>query len=96
MSTSAFEMEYPIANSHPNSRIQLNGRFSQSHLVVEKTAHHSSNMIPNREQDFFIKTYPFILGADVAGYVEDIGEGVTHVQKGQRVMGYKQLLHPTV
>ncbi|KAH7230173.1 chaperonin 10-like protein [Fusarium redolens] len=41
-----------------------------------------------QEQDFFIKTYPFILGADVAGYVEDIGEGVTHVQKGQRVMGY--------
>ncbi|KAI3579624.1 chaperonin 10-like protein [Fusarium oxysporum f. sp. albedinis] len=41
-----------------------------------------------QEQDFFVKTYPFILGADVAGYVEDVGEGVTHVQKGQRVMGY--------
>ncbi|KAK2474670.1 hypothetical protein H9L39_14630 [Fusarium oxysporum f. sp. albedinis] len=40
-----------------------------------------------QEQDFFVKTYPFILGADVAGYVEDVGEGVTHVQKGQRVMG---------
>ncbi|KAJ9416716.1 chaperonin 10-like protein [Fusarium oxysporum] len=41
-----------------------------------------------QEQDFFVKTYPFILGADVAGYVEDVGKGVTHVQKGQRVMGY--------
>ncbi|KAL0939587.1 Zinc-binding alcohol dehydrogenase domain-containing protein cipB 2 [Colletotrichum truncatum] len=38
--------------------------------------------------NFFIKDFPFILGADAAGYVEEVGEGVTHVQKGQRVMGY--------
>lgn len=40
-----------------------------------------------REQDFFIKDYPFILGADVAGYIEDVGKGVTHLLKGQRVIG---------
>ncbi|KAM0582403.1 hypothetical protein ACHAO2_000546 [Verticillium nonalfalfae] len=36
----------------------------------------------------FKNSYPFILGADAAGYVDQVGENVTHVQVGQRVMGY--------
>ncbi|KAI8296059.1 hypothetical protein K4K56_008067 [Colletotrichum sp. SAR 10_98] len=35
-----------------------------------------------------VQKYPTILGADAAGYVEEVGEGVTHLQKGQRVIGY--------
>lgn len=40
----------------------------------------------NREQDFFIKDYPFILGAEVAGCIADLGDGVTHLRKGKRVI----------
>jgi NADPH:quinone reductase-like Zn-dependent oxidoreductase len=31
-----------------------------------------------------------VLGTDVAGEVHEIGEGVTHVKKGDRVLGYVQ------
>ena len=33
----------------------------------------------------FIKDYPAILGLDLAGTVEEVGEGVTNVRKGDRV-----------
>ncbi|KAG7101127.1 Trans-enoyl reductase himH like protein [Verticillium longisporum] len=39
-------------------------------------------------RDMFKNSYPFIIGADAAGYVEQVGENVTHVQVGQHVMGY--------
>ncbi|KAK2770636.1 zinc-binding oxidoreductase [Colletotrichum kahawae] len=35
-----------------------------------------------------VQKYPTILGADAAGYIEEVGEGVKHLQKGQRVIGY--------
>jgi NADPH:quinone reductase-like Zn-dependent oxidoreductase len=35
-----------------------------------------------------LKSYPNILGQDVAGEVHEVGEGVQHVKKGDRVMGY--------
>ncbi|GAA5884507.1 hypothetical protein JCM16303_000002 [Sporobolomyces ruberrimus] len=41
-----------------------------------------------REYDFFVKEYPFILGTDVAGTVEEVGEGVSHVKVGDRVLGH--------
>ncbi|GAA5910669.1 zinc-binding alcohol dehydrogenase family protein [Sporobolomyces salmoneus] len=41
-----------------------------------------------RAYDFFVKEYPFILGTDVAGTVEEVGEGVSHVKKGDRVLGH--------
>ncbi|KAF3395901.1 Zinc-binding alcohol dehydrogenase domain-containing protein cipB [Penicillium rolfsii] len=34
----------------------------------------------------YLSTYPFILGRDTAGIVEDIGDGVTRFRKGQRVI----------
>lgn len=39
-----------------------------------------------QEMGMFIEKYPNILGADSAGEIHGIGEGVTHLKKGQRVM----------
>lgn len=36
----------------------------------------------------FLQKYPNVLGTDVAGEVHEVGEGVTHVKKGDRVLGY--------
>ncbi|KAJ4293995.1 hypothetical protein N0V90_007684 [Kalmusia sp. IMI 367209] len=35
-----------------------------------------------------VKTYPNILGCDTAGVVHEVGEGVTHVDKGDRVLAH--------
>lgn len=36
----------------------------------------------------YLKSYPAILGTDIAGTVEAVGASVTHFQKGDRVSGY--------
>ncbi|GAA5981128.1 hypothetical protein JCM10908_003994 [Rhodotorula pacifica] len=41
-----------------------------------------------QDYDFFVKEYPFILGTDVAGEIAEIGEGVTNVKKGDRVLAH--------
>ncbi|BGP54933.1 hypothetical protein JCM8202_003443 [Rhodotorula sphaerocarpa] len=41
-----------------------------------------------QDYNFFVKSYPFILGTDVAGEVLEVGEGVTNVKKGDRVLGH--------
>ncbi|OJJ80958.1 zinc-binding alcohol dehydrogenase family protein [Aspergillus glaucus CBS 516.65] len=48
------------------------------------------NPVDWKVQDYgiFIQNYPFILGEDVAGIVEEVGEGVTRFEKGQRVIAH--------
>ncbi|KAF6828222.1 hypothetical protein CMUS01_08676 [Colletotrichum musicola] len=42
-----------------------------------------------------VTKYPNILGADAAGFVEQVGQGVTHVKPGQRVIAYNPFLSLT-
>jgi NADPH:quinone reductase-like Zn-dependent oxidoreductase len=39
-----------------------------------------------RDSGRYLQKYPFILGRDAAGTVEEVGEGVTRFRKGQRVI----------
>ena len=43
-------------------------------------------------RDFFIKSYPNVLGSDIAGTVESVGEGVTHFKSGDKVTGFATVL----
>ena len=45
-------------------------------------------------QDYgvFVEGYPLILGSDVAGTVEGVGQGVAHFQKGDRITGMADVL----
>ncbi|EXK80122.1 hypothetical protein FOQG_15341 [Fusarium oxysporum f. sp. raphani 54005] len=58
--------------------------------VVIKSEVIALNPVENNVQTYniFQNTYPLIPGADVAGVVHELGEGVSHVKKGQRVIGY--------
>jgi hypothetical protein len=47
------------------------------------------------EEHKYIYNYPFILGSDCAGTIEDMGEGVTRFTKGDRVIAYVYFLIPS-
>ncbi|KAH7049289.1 zinc-binding oxidoreductase CipB [Macrophomina phaseolina] len=57
--------------------------------VVVKNAAVAINPIDWKIQvyGFLLEAFPSILGADFAGVVDEVGEGVTRLWKGQRVMG---------
>lgn len=58
--------------------------------VVIKNHAVAVNPVDWKIQDYgiILKKYPNICGTDVAGEVYEVGEGVTHVKKGDRVLGY--------
>ncbi|MCJ1376582.1 hypothetical protein MMC20_007825 [Loxospora ochrophaea] len=62
----------------------------KAHELVIKNRALATNPVDWKIQDyaFFVTTYPNILGSDIAGTVESVGEGVTKFKKGDRVAGY--------
>ncbi|KAL7776318.1 hypothetical protein CFE70_006734 [Pyrenophora teres f. teres 0-1] len=57
--------------------------------VVIKNHAVAVNPVDWKIQDYglFLQKYPYICGTDVAGEVHEVGEGVTHVKPGDRVLG---------
>ncbi|KAL6715150.1 hypothetical protein ACLMJK_007414 [Lecanora helva] len=45
-----------------------------------------------QENGFMIESYPTVLGSDVAGTIEEIGQGVTRFNIGDRVAGFAHVL----
>lgn len=45
-----------------------------------------------QDSGYIIKTYPCILGEDVAGEIEAVGDGVTRFKTGQRVLAHSPAL----
>ncbi|KAK1722648.1 chaperonin 10-like protein [Colletotrichum acutatum] len=41
-----------------------------------------------QDMGIIVQKYPTVLGADAAGLIEEVGDGVTHLKRGQRVIGY--------
>ena len=58
--------------------------------VLVKNYALATNPVDWKIQDYglFVRSWPTILGSDVCGIVEAVGEGVTHFKKGDRVTGY--------
>lgn len=58
--------------------------------VVIKNAAVAVNPVDWKIQDtgYFIKDYPNIMGTDVAGTIESVGDDVTRFKKGDRVIGH--------
>ncbi|KAL9118483.1 MAG: hypothetical protein Q9187_004972 [Circinaria calcarea] len=62
----------------------------KAHQVLVKNHALAINPVDWKIQDigFFVNKYPTVLGSDVSGTVEAVGEGVTHFKKGDRVAGF--------
>lgn len=58
--------------------------------ILVKNAALATNLVDWKMQEsgYFIESYPIILGSDIAGTVEEAGQGVTHLAKGDRVTGF--------
>ncbi|KAJ4325403.1 hypothetical protein N0V94_000745 [Neodidymelliopsis sp. IMI 364377] len=58
--------------------------------VIVKNHAAAVNPVDWKIQDYgiFLQKYPNVLGTDVAGEVHEVGEGVTHVKKGDRVLAH--------
>jgi NADPH:quinone reductase-like Zn-dependent oxidoreductase len=58
--------------------------------VIIKNAAVAINPADWKMQDFgvFVKSWPTIFGCDVAGEIVEVGDDVTNIKKGQRVLGH--------
>lgn len=45
-----------------------------------------------QDSGYFLEEFPSILGEDVAGEIEAVGDGVTRFKPGQRVLAHSQFL----
>ncbi|KAF6824948.1 hypothetical protein CPLU01_10548 [Colletotrichum plurivorum] len=57
-------------------------------VVIRNAVTALNELICPRDLGIIVTKYPTILGADAAGYIEQVGQGVTHVKPGQRVIAY--------
>ena len=64
-----------------------------AHEVKIKNGAVSINPVDWKIQDYglIIEKFPNVFGEDVAGEIVEIGEGVSHLKVGQRVLGYVSL-----
>jgi NADPH:quinone reductase-like Zn-dependent oxidoreductase len=55
--------------------------------VVIKNKAVAVNPVDWKVQDYgaFVKSWPFVVGEDFAGEIVEVGEGVKHLKKGDRV-----------
>ena len=55
--------------------------------VVIKNKAVAVNPVDWKVQDYgvFVQSWPFVLGEDVAGEIVEVGDGVKHLKKGDRV-----------
>jgi NADPH:quinone reductase-like Zn-dependent oxidoreductase len=67
--------EAPLPKAEPG-RVVIRNKFAAVNPADWKVQDNGS----------FIRCYPVVLGEDVAGDVVEVGEGVTHVKKGDRVI----------
>jgi NADPH:quinone reductase-like Zn-dependent oxidoreductase len=62
--------------------------------LLIKNAAFATNPVDWKMQSsgMLIESYPTILGSDIAGTVEEVGSGVSHFKKGDRVAGFADVL----
>lgn len=62
-------------------------RFRSSPLSDSRESHSRLPSLQIQDYGVFVKSYPFVLGSDVAGEVVQVGEGVKNLKNGDRVLG---------
>ena len=65
-----------------------------SHQILVKNHALATNPVDYimRDSGFLVKSYPTVLGSDVSGTVEAIGDAVTHFKKDDRVTGFAAVM----
>lgn len=68
------------------SSLWAESRRLEDTVSTHTSAKHVMSSFIWRDSGRYLRTYPFLLGRDAAGTVEEVGEGVTRFHKGQRVI----------
>ncbi|POY72690.1 hypothetical protein BMF94_4519 [Rhodotorula taiwanensis] len=67
-------------------------RFRSSPRSDSRESHSRLRSLQIQDYGYFVKSYPFVLGSDVAGEVVQVGEGVNNLKDGDRVLGFSKAL----